>query len=72
MLKKAPQLVENIPRPVSLRDRAYRDIKRRINRLEDRPGAYLNEAHTSRPWCGEPPFGLSRARARELKGHRRK
>ena len=30
--------------PVSLRDRAYQEIKRRINRMEFRPGAYLNEA----------------------------
>jgi DNA-binding GntR family transcriptional regulator len=34
--------------PVSLRDRAYLEIKRRINRMEFRPGAYLNEAQISR------------------------
>jgi len=32
---------------LSLRDRAYAEIKRRINRLEYRPGAYLNEAQVS-------------------------
>jgi DNA-binding GntR family transcriptional regulator len=32
----------------SLRERAYLEIKRRINRLEYRPGAYLNEALISR------------------------
>jgi DNA-binding GntR family transcriptional regulator len=34
--------------PLSLRDRAYLEIKRRINRLEFRPGDYLNEAQISR------------------------
>lgn len=34
--------------PVSLRERAYQEIKRRINRMELRPGAYLNEAQISR------------------------
>lgn len=34
--------------PLSLRDQAYLEIKRRINRLEYRPGAYLNEALISR------------------------
>ena len=34
--------------PQSLRDQAYLEIKRRINRLEYRPGAYLNEAQISR------------------------
>ncbi len=34
--------------PLSLRDQAYLEIKRRINRLESRPGAYLNEAQISR------------------------
>lgn len=34
--------------PPSLRDRAYLEIKRRINRLEFRPGDYLNEALISR------------------------
>ena len=33
---------------MSLRDRAYQEIKRRINRMEFRPGAYLNEAQISR------------------------
>ncbi|MGI8527663.1 MAG: GntR family transcriptional regulator [Pseudolabrys sp.] len=32
---------------LSLRDRAYAEIKRRINRLEYQPGAYLNEAQIS-------------------------
>lgn len=32
----------------SLREQAYLEIKRRINRLEFRPGAYLNEAQISR------------------------
>ncbi len=31
-----------------MRDRAYLEIKRRINRMEFRPGAYLNEAQISR------------------------
>lgn len=34
--------------PLSLRDRAYAEIKRRINRMDYRPGAYLNEAQISR------------------------
>lgn len=34
--------------PLSLRDRAYLEIKRRINCLEFRPGDYLNEALISR------------------------
>ncbi len=34
--------------PVSLRTQAYLEIKRRINRLEYRPGVYLNEAQISR------------------------
>ena len=34
--------------PPSLRDRAYTEIKRRINRMEYRPGDYLNEAQISR------------------------
>lgn len=33
---------------LSLRDRAYVEIKRRINRMDYRPGAYLNEAQISR------------------------
>jgi DNA-binding GntR family transcriptional regulator len=34
--------------PTSLRLQAYQEIKRRINRLQYRPGAYLNEAQISR------------------------
>lgn len=34
--------------PPSLRAQAYLEIKRRINRLEYRPGTYLNEAQISR------------------------
>jgi GntR family transcriptional regulator, rspAB operon transcriptional repressor len=34
--------------PPSLREQAYREIKRRINRLDYRPGVYLNEAQVSR------------------------
>ncbi len=34
--------------PLSLRDKAYIEIKRRINRLEYRPGIYLNEAQITR------------------------
>lgn len=34
--------------PLSLRDQAYIEIKRRINRLEYRPGVYLNEAQITR------------------------
>jgi len=34
--------------PLSLRDRAYLEIKRRINCLDFRPGDYLNEARISR------------------------
>lgn len=34
--------------PLSLRDKAYLEIKRRINRLDYRPGTYLNEAQISR------------------------
>lgn len=33
---------------LSLRDQAYIEIKRRINRLEYRPGGYLNEAQITR------------------------
>ena len=35
-------------RRVSLRDRAYAEIKRRINCLSYAPGAYINEAQVSR------------------------
>lgn len=31
-----------------MRDQAYFEIKRRTNRLEDRPGTYLNEAQITR------------------------
>jgi len=48
MLEKAQRFLENVAPPISLRERAYLDIKRRINRLEYRPGAYLNEAQISR------------------------
>lgn len=49
MAEKAPrQQHGEKPPPASLRDRAYLEIKRRINRLEFRPGAYLNEAQISR------------------------
>jgi DNA-binding GntR family transcriptional regulator len=43
-----PALAVTPPARISLRDRAYEEIKRRINRLEFRPGAYLNEAQISR------------------------
>src|SRR5215475_3391495 len=39
--------LDESPAHVSLRDRAYDEIKRRINRLQFRPGAYLNEAQIS-------------------------
>src|ERR1700747_60116 len=48
MLEKAQRFVESVAPPISLRERAYLDIRRRINRLESRPGAYLNEAQISR------------------------
>jgi GntR family transcriptional regulator, rspAB operon transcriptional repressor len=47
-----PKVQRQLPRgaatPPSLRDQAYAEIKRRINRLEYCPGAYLNEAQISR------------------------
>lgn len=48
MHEEAQRLVTSAALPLSLRDRAYLEIKRRINRLEYRPGAYLNEAQISR------------------------
>jgi GntR family transcriptional regulator, rspAB operon transcriptional repressor len=45
-VQRQPQVADPA---VSLRGRAYLEIKRRINRLEYRPGAYLNEAQISRP-----------------------
>ena len=36
------------PQAISLRDRSYAEIKRRINRMDYRPGAYLNVAEISR------------------------
>ena len=44
-LQRRPSAPE--PQP-SLRSQAYLEIKRRINRLEYRPGTYLNEAQISR------------------------
>jgi GntR family transcriptional regulator, rspAB operon transcriptional repressor len=47
-----PKVQRHLPHgadtPPSLRDQAYAEIKRRINRLEYCPGAYLNEAQISR------------------------
>lgn len=48
MHEEAQRLVTSAAPPLSLRDRAYLEIKRRINRLEYRPGADLNEAQISR------------------------
>lgn len=48
MQERAGRLSRVADAPVSLRDRAYQEIKRRINRMEFRPGAYLNEAQISR------------------------
>jgi DNA-binding GntR family transcriptional regulator len=45
---KSRQLARAIDPHASLRDRAYAEIKRRINRMDYRPGAYLNEAQISR------------------------
>jgi DNA-binding GntR family transcriptional regulator len=48
-MQHKPQSRPNDPEPpLSLRDQAYFEVKRRINRLEYRPGAYLNEALISR------------------------
>jgi len=48
MQERARRISRVADAPVSLRDRAYQEIKRRINRMEFRPGAYLNEAQISR------------------------
>lgn len=48
MQERARRITRVTDAPVSLRDRAYLEIKRRINRMEFRPGAYLNEAQISR------------------------
>jgi DNA-binding GntR family transcriptional regulator len=48
MHERARRITRVTAAPVSLRDRAYLEIKRRINRMEFRPGAYLNEAQISR------------------------
>ncbi len=48
MQPKAQRKPDAATPPPSLREQAYAEIKRRINRLEYRPGAYLNEAQISR------------------------
>jgi len=48
MQPKAQRQQRAADTPPSLREQAYLEIKRRINRLEYRPGAYLNEAQISR------------------------
>jgi DNA-binding GntR family transcriptional regulator len=48
MQERARRVTRVADAPVSLRDRAYQEIKRRINKMEFRPGAYLNEAQISR------------------------
>jgi DNA-binding GntR family transcriptional regulator len=48
MQPKAQRQQNAADTPPSLREQAYLEIKRRINRLEYRPGAYLNEAQISR------------------------
>ena len=48
MQPKAQRPLALADAPVSLREQAYLEIKRRINRLDYRPGAYLNEAQISR------------------------
>jgi GntR family transcriptional regulator, rspAB operon transcriptional repressor len=48
MQPKAQELPYAREAPASLRVKAYLAIKQRINRLEYRPGAYLNEAQISR------------------------
>ncbi len=45
--KAASAPAKSAPEP-SLRERAYAEIKRRINCLEYQPGAYINEAQVSR------------------------
>ena len=48
MRLKATKVPDSVGLPLSLRDQAYFEIKRRINRLEYRPGTYLNEAQITR------------------------
>ena len=48
MQHKTKWQVNGASLPLSLRDQAYIEIKRRINRLEYRPGVYLNEAQITR------------------------
>jgi DNA-binding GntR family transcriptional regulator len=48
MQSPARRLADSPARKVSLRDRAYAEIKRRINCLNYAPGAYINEAQVSR------------------------
>jgi DNA-binding GntR family transcriptional regulator len=48
MQPKAQRPLAPADAPVSLREQAYSEIKRRINRLDYRPGACLNEAQISR------------------------
>jgi len=48
MRLKATNVHDGVGLPLSLRDQAYFEIKRRINRLEYRPGTYLNEAQITR------------------------
>jgi len=48
MQQKAQRAPNAADPTLSLRDQAYFEIKRRINRLDYRPGAYLNEAQISR------------------------
>jgi DNA-binding GntR family transcriptional regulator len=48
MQQKAQRRQNVADQALSLRDRAYLEIKRRINRLDYRPGAYINEAQISR------------------------
>ena len=47
-MQPKPQRQTSTDPPPSLREQAYWEIKRRINRLDYRPGAYLNEAQVSR------------------------
>jgi DNA-binding GntR family transcriptional regulator len=47
MQQKAQRAPNAADPTLSLRDQAYFEIKRRINRLDYRPGAYLNEAQIS-------------------------
>jgi DNA-binding GntR family transcriptional regulator len=47
MAHNAQRLRRETAATLSLRDRAYAEIKQRINRLQYRPGEYLNEAQLS-------------------------